>query len=258
MVTVGILGIGGLAGLLMRGLAGCGHRFVLSPRNAAQAAALARDFGAEVAHSNQDVVDQAEAVLVCLPAATGAEELSRLTFRASQTVLSAMAGTGLDRLRQVVAPAQGFVSMMPGYANAYGVGPSILYPDDAFWRDFLGHIGPVHSFADETTFTAAATFGAFSGATVGFMAHVIRWFAAQGLAPETARALVAGTLRGNAEVLLQEPRSLDDIAKGVTTPRGITLQFLDILDQRGALDAWDVALDAVHRRIGGKPDETGR
>ena len=90
------------------------------------------------------------------------------------------------------------------------------------------------------------------------MAQVIRWFTAQGLAPETARALVAGTLRGNAEVLLQEPRPLDDIAKGVTTPGGITLQFLDILRQRGALDAWDEALDAVHHRIGEKPDETGR
>ena len=36
--------------------------------------------------------------------------------------------------------------MMPGYANALGVGPSILYPDDAFWRPFLAATGPVQAF----------------------------------------------------------------------------------------------------------------
>ncbi|HQY44443.1 MAG TPA: pyrroline-5-carboxylate reductase dimerization domain-containing protein, partial [Paracoccaceae bacterium] len=65
-------------------------------------------------------------------------------------------------------------------------------------------------------------------------------------------ALVAGTLRGNAEVLLQEPRPLPDIAKGVTTPGGITLQLLDHLEGRGALSAWGDGLDAVLRRITSK------
>jgi pyrroline-5-carboxylate reductase len=158
-------------------------------------------------------------------------------------------------LRQLVAPARAYVGMMPGYANAYGMGPSILYPDDAFWHGFLGHIGPVHDFENEALFTAAATFGAFSGATVGFMAHMIGWFEAQGLDHDTARALVAGTVRGNAEVLLREPRPLADIAKGVTTPGGITLQLLDILNARGALVAWDAGMDAVLARIGGKTGE---
>ncbi len=253
MATVGILGIGGLAGLLMRGLEGSGHRFALSPRNADLSAALARDFGAEVAPSNQAVVDAAEAILVCLPATTGADELASLTFRKGQTVLSAMAGTGLERLSQAVAPAAAFIGLMPGYANVYRQGPSILCPDDRFWCDFLSYIGPFHSFEDEATFTAAATFGAFSGAAVGFIVHVIRWFEAQGVPPDTALALVAGTMRGNAEVLLREPRPLDEIAKGMTTPGGITLQLLDILQKRGALTAWDEALDAVYQRISGKP-----
>jgi pyrroline-5-carboxylate reductase len=251
MAVVGILGVGGLAGLMLRGLQGSGHRFVLSPRGAETAARLAAAFGAEVAASNQEVVDRAEAVFVSLPAADGAEVLAGLTFRPGQTVLSAMAGTGLARLREVVAPATGVIGMMPGYANAYRLGPSILCPDDTFWRGFLGHVGPVHAFEDEARFTVAATFGAFSGATVGWMAHVIGWFERHGIDPDTARALVAGTLRGNAEVLLREPRPLDDIAKGVTTPGGITLQLLDVLERQGALAAWDEGLDAVLKRIGG-------
>lgn len=254
MATVGFLGVGGLAGLLLRGLQGSGHRFLLSPRGAATAARLAAEFGCEVAAGNQEVVDRSDAVFVSLPAATGAEELARLTFRPGQPVLSAMAGTGLDRLREVTGPARAVIGMMPGYANVYRLGPSIICPDDELWHGFLAHIGPVHVFDDERLFTAAATFGALSGATVGWMAHVVAWFQAQGLPHDTARALVAGTLRGNAEVLLREPRPLEEIAMGVTTPGGITLQLLDILNSRGALDAWDEGLDAVLQRIGGKPD----
>lgn len=249
MTTIGFLGVGGLAELMVRGLQGSGYRILLSPRGASVSARLSTAFGCEVAVSNQAVVDGADGIFVSLPAATGAEELARLTFRPGQPVLSAMAGTGLAKLQSVIGPARAAVAMMPGYANAYRVGPSILFPDDAFWSVFLSKVGPVYGFADETSFTAAATFGAFSGATVGWMAHMIDWFQAQGVPPDTARALVAGTLRGNAEVLLQEDRPLADIARGVTTPGGITEMLLATLAKRGALDAWDDGLDAVLRRI---------
>lgn len=249
MAVIGILGVGGLAELMLRGFEGSGHRFILSPRGAEASARLAQAFGHERAESNQEVIDRSDAVFVSLPADTGAAELARLRFRPGQPVLSAMAGTGLRRLSEVVGPARASIGMMPGYANAYRLGPCILCPGDGFWQDVLSAVGPVHVFDDEKLFTAAATFGAFSGATVGWMAQIIGWFEAQGLPAETARALVAGTLRGNAEVLLQEQRPLSDIAKGVTTPGGITLQLLDHLNGRGALAAWGEGLDAILRRI---------
>ncbi len=251
MTVVGILGVGHLAELMVRGLAGSGYRLILSPRNAELAARLAVEQDCEVAASNQAVVDAAEGVFVSLPAATGVDELARLRFRPGQPVLSAMAGTGLARLQSVIGPARAAVTMMPGYANAYGVGPSILCPEDGFWRDFLSKTGPVIAFADEATFTTAATFGGFSGATFGWMAHIIHWFEARGLPPETARTLVAATLRGNAEVLLQENRPLADIANSVVTPGGISEMLLATLAFSDGLHAWDEGLDRVLKRIGG-------
>lgn len=251
MTTVGFLGVGHLAALMVRGLAGQGYRLVLSPRNTAMAARLAAEYGATVAASNQDVVDAADGVFVCLPPASGADVLSGLAFRPGQPVLSAMAGIGLTRLQSVTGPARAAIAMMPGYANAFRVGPSILHPDDGFWRDFLSKVGPVHAFADEKTFTAAATFGAFSGASFGWMTHVMAWFQSHGLPPETARALVAATLRGNAEVLLREDRPLDEIARSVVTPGGISELALKSLFKSDGMTAWDDGLDAVLRRIGG-------
>jgi pyrroline-5-carboxylate reductase len=251
VTTIGLLGAGHLAGLMVRGLAGSGYRLILSPRNVTVAARLAGEHGCEVAASNQAVVDGSDGIFVSLPATTGVEELARLTFRPDQPVLSAMAGTGLARLQEAIGPARAAVTMMPGYANAYRVGPSILCPDDGFWRPFLAVTGPVIAFDDQETFTIAATFGAFSGASFGWMTHIIGWFEAQGLPPDTARALVAATLHGNAEVLLREDRPLDDITRSVVTPGGISEMVLKSLFSRDGMTAWDDGLAAVLQRLKG-------
>ena len=245
-MRIGILGVGSLAEYLIRGAEGV--EFVLSPRSAERVARL----GCEVAASNQAVLDACDAVLVCLPAATGLGVVQGLQFRAGQTVCSAMAGVSLAALRRAVGPAQGYVSMMPGYANAYAMGPSLLYPADPFWAGFLGRVGPVHEFDTVEAFDVAAVMGAMSGASVFLMRHLADWFVGRGLEPDLARRLVAEVLRGNAEVLLRSDEGLDVITAGVTTPGGITEQLVGILRDRGAISAWDEAMDGVFARMVGR------
>ncbi len=242
-MRVGVLGVGSLAEYLIRGAQGV--EFVLSPRSASRVARL----GCDVVGSNQELLNECDEVLVCLPAATGLEVLRGLNFRVGQSVCSAMAGVSLEALREAVAPASGFCAMMPGYANAYGIGPSLLYPPDRFWAGFLGRVGPVHEFDEADAFEVAAVFGAMSGATVFLMRHLAQWYQAQGLEAGLARRLVAETFRGNAEVLLRSEEGLDAIAKGVTTPGGITEQLVSVLRDRGAWDAWDEAMDGVLKRM---------
>ncbi len=242
-MRVGVLGVGSLAEYLIRGAQGV--EFVLSPRSASRVARL----GCDVVGSNQELLNECDEVLVCLPAATGLEVLRGLNFRVGQSVCSAMAGVSLEALREAVAPASGFCAMMPGYANAYGIGPSLLYPPDRFWAGFLGRVGPVHEFDEADAFEVAAVFGAMSGATVFLMRHLAQWYQAHGLQAGLARRLVAETFRGNAEVLLRTEEGLDAIAKGVTTPGGITEQLVSVLRDRGAWDAWDEAMDGVLKRM---------
>ena len=147
--------------------------------------------GAEIATGNQAVIDQADLILVCLPAAEGLEILRGLKFRSGQSVLSTMAGARIAPLRASCAPAAGFCAMMPGFANAFRAGPSLLYPPDPAWHQFLSCLGPVHDFETVEPFETAAVFGAMSGASVFLMRHLANWYVTQGLPPETARRLVA-------------------------------------------------------------------
>lgn len=251
MITIGILGVGNLAEMIMRGFAGTGYRFVLSPRRAETARRLAGLYGCEIAQSNQDVVDRSQGIFVSLPANAGLQVLSGLRFSRGQTVLSAMAGTRALDLAAAIGPASGAVAMMPGYANALRMGPSVLFPGPSFWEAFLEQIGPVHVVETEALFLRAAVFGAVSGASFAWMATIIRWFEMQGLPSQLARSLVAETLRGNAEVLLRESSDLEAISACVSSPGGITELLLNKLSDRQSLQAWEPALDAVAQKLRG-------
>ena len=65
-------------------------------------------------------------------------------------------------------------------------------------------------------------------------------------------AVIVRGLRGNAEVLLRSDEGLDAITAGVTTKGGITEQLVGILRDRGALSAWDEAMDGVFARMVGR------
>lgn len=252
IAKIGILGIGHLTGFIIEGAARAGleTQFVLSPRSPTRAADLAKRFGAIVAANNQAVVDACDMVLVCLPAAQGIDILSGLKFRTDQSVLSAMAGVSQAELSKTIAPACGYSTMMPGHANALGQGPCLLYPPDPDWHRFLSSLGPVFPIETADVFETATVFGGFSGATFAFMAEITAWFENKGLPKELARNLVAQTLRGNAAVVASTGMQMADISKGVATPGGITQKCVDTLNDKQAIAAWSVALDAVFEKIG--------
>lgn len=249
-MKIGVLGVGNLASYLVQGAQKAGHEFLLSPRGVHNTPVLAERFRCEVAVSNQALVDESEYVLVCLPANEGMGILRSLTFRADQTVCSAMAAAAtLDDIRESVAPAKATLAMMPGYANAFSAGPTFLSPPNPVWASFFSACGPVHEISDDREFQTAAVFGAMSGASVFLMRRLVAWYEAEGLSPTLARQLVAETFRGNAEVLLQSAEPLDAICKGVTTPGGITEQLVSNLIRDGALDSWHHAMTRVLHRM---------
>lgn len=248
---IGILGIGQLAEFIIEGTmrAGTNIQFVLSPRSHKRAQQLAARYQAIVAPDNQSVVDSCDMVLVCLPASEGAEILNGLKFYPGQSVLSAMAGLSHINLSAIVAPASGFCTMMPGYANSIGEGPCLLYPGDVRWHKFLSSLGKVFPLETADDFDAASVFGAFSGATFAFMLPIIQWFESKGLSADTARNLVAETIRGNASVAILVDASMEAIARDVATPGGITEQCVASLNAQGALSQWSNALEGVFERV---------
>lgn len=246
-MKLGFIGTGNLAAFLVEGLfkVKAPYEITVSPRNAAKAKELQQRFGVTIA-SNQDIAETSDIVIVSLLPPDAPGLLSGLDFRPGQTVLSVMAGIDLKTMMELVDPADAAISMMPGLANAYNAGPSALHPENAVAMELLQYLGPVHVYGDGKTYMAASVMGAFSGMSTLMLRDAMSWFEANGLAADDARRLVAETLKGNATMLLETTLSMDEVARGVVTPGGITAQGRKILEAGGTLGA---ALDSIHQRI---------
>jgi pyrroline-5-carboxylate reductase len=249
--TVGIVGVGHLAGYLVAGWhsARPDLKIVLSPRNADQVARLAARYGATVASDNQAVVDAAGLVVVATRPGDVLAACQSVTWRPDHVVVSVAAGLALAALAAATAPARA-VRAMPLACALIHESPTLLYRDDPDARALFAGLGPVHALPDEDAFTAASALGAWYACLYALFADAAGWAAGAGVPAETARALVLQAARGAAGMALAQPEAdLNSLLATLATRGGITELALGILRRGDGLRAWPASLDAVLLRL---------
>eukprot|EP00937_MAST-01D_sp_MAST-1D-sp2_P007143 g7143.t1 len=168
---------------------------VLSPRNAAKAAALKEQFPAlvTIAESNAAVLERADWVFVATPPgpANAGPVLADLPFRAEHTVVSFIAGISPELLAEHAAPASTVVQAFPLPPAADHKSTTVMVPKNAAVEAVLATLGgtvPVDSFEE------AMKIGACSCVMGDFYAHlraVHEWLEGQGIESGTASTAVA-------------------------------------------------------------------
>jgi pyrroline-5-carboxylate reductase len=253
-VKIGIIGVGHLAGYLVKGLrrGGFAGTIFLSPRNRQKADGLALEAKCRVLADNQDVVDAAEVVFLTVPAAKAEEVLQALSFRPRQLVISACAGQARTKLQRHAAPAR-LVTAMPVSAAEIGRSPTLLYPGDPEAEEILKPLGPVLVMASEALFTAASANAAVYVWIIDLIKQLTDCNQAAGLDAAEARRLVALMVEAAASVALAEPhKPLPDLIDGLTSKGGISERGFHILRERDAHAPWAEAFDAVLDRLSGR------
>jgi pyrroline-5-carboxylate reductase len=254
--SVGIIGVGHLAGYLVEGLRRTDPDLgiVLSPRNAERSAGLAARFGAVVAADNQAVVDAVPLVILSTRPGDAVAACRSVAFRSGQTLISVAATLPLAALEPVVAPAA-VVRAMPISCAAINQSPTLLYPDHPRARALFDLLGQVHVLPSESCFNPAVVIAAFYGWVYALLDEAVGWATRAGVPTTTARCLVLETVRGAAGMGLAHPdRDLMAMLDDLATPGGLTEHGLTVLRRRDALAAWTEALDATLARMRG--DET--
>ena len=249
-LSVGIIGVGHLAGYLVEGLHRAAESFdvILSPRNAARASELAARFGCRVAESNQDVVSASRVVILSTrpSQATGAAEA--LPWTGEHTLVSVAAGVRLEELSGIVTPAR-VVRAMPVSSAAVGESPTPIYPDDDTARSLFAPVGSVVALPDEESFEIASVMGAFYAWLFGLAGEAASWMTSNGVPEPAARSLAAGALRGAGSVAgASSEESLAEIFAALATPGGLTEAGLTVLKEKRVLEAWYEACDAALAR----------
>lgn len=249
--TIGLLGVGHLMTYLVPGLlrATPQPRLILSPRNADKSAVLAERHGLEIAPDNAALVAASDIVLLATRPAQVKEAVAGLPWQKGQVLVTLCAGVPLNALSPLAAPAI-LARAMPITAGAIGESPTCLFPDVPAARCALAPLGPILVMADEAAFEAAAVSAAVYGWAHALIGELADWSAEAGLPPDQARDLVAQTLRAAAAMVQAQPeRPIAELLQELATPGGITEHGFATLRERGSLDDWRAACDAVLARL---------
>jgi pyrroline-5-carboxylate reductase len=157
--------------------------------------------------------------------------------------VSIAAGCSIATLERLVGPVA-VIRVMPNLPAMIGQGVSGLYANDKCspaQRDdvqaLIAETGTCVAMANEDEIDRLT---AISGSGPGYVFEIIRSFIeaarSQGFSPETARALVLGTVSGAAEMAIQSEDDPEALRDSVTSKNGTTEAGLVELRRNGILD----------------------
>jgi pyrroline-5-carboxylate reductase len=254
-MRLGFIGCGAITGAVVAGLraAGLAHPILLSPRNAARAAALAARFpDVAVAGTNQAVLDGADVVVLAVRPPVAPEAVSPLCFRPDHRVISLMAGISRAGLAVLVAPAGHIVRAVPMPSAAALRSATAVFPPDPEAAGLFGPLGGAVEVETEDEFEALAAATATEAAHFAVSDAIAGWLVGQGVPEAKARDYVARMVWGLAAAAVEAPdESFSALATECATPGGMNEQVLRHLRASGVFERVGEGLDGILRRVRG-------
>jgi pyrroline-5-carboxylate reductase len=245
----GIVGVGEIAEAIVTGLCDgvdVAPRVLLSPRTAERSASLAARWATvEVAAGNQEVLDGADVVVLCVRPQDARAILGALRFAEHTPVVSAIARISLDELATLVAPASDLARAIPMPPVARRAGLTAVFPGTPAVHTLFDPLGVCAPVADEDAFTALSTASATVSAHMEYLATIAAWLGAQGIDDQLAGRYIASAFAGLAPALSREPVDLEALAREYATRGGLNERFATSLREGGVYGQVTQALDAL-------------
>jgi len=247
MTNASVIGCGNMGGALVRGLS-------LSGNHAVTAYDVDPDaLEAVAAYCEKTTTDPAEAaeadvVFVAVKPAVVGDVVEGLDLSPDQTLVSIAAGVSTDYLAGKTDAR--VVRLMPNLAAESGHMAAAVTPkgieDDV--RALLADVGVYVEIEEEQMDVATALNGS-GPAFVFYLIEAMKLAGVEGgLSPEDAQALAAQTFKGAAETVLRSDRSVDELIDAVCSPKGTTIEGMEVLWNSDVEDVVVEAVAAAERR----------
>ncbi len=255
-MRIGFAGAGNMAAAMARGWAAADadgpSSMAFCDLDAERAAALAANVGGETRASLAELRDDCDAVLLAVKP-TALDDVAAELGGTAPAILSVMAATTLDRLAEAF-PGVPAIRVMPNQPAEVRRGVLCYSVDDAMDAalagrlvKLLGAVGETVPMSEERIDAAMAVMSC-SPAYIALFAEVLAGAGAdEGLDPELALELVAGTLDGTAALI--RARSPAAIRAAVAPPGGATEAGLKALGENGFEDSVRAAVTASLERF---------
>ncbi|GAB7529667.1 pyrroline-5-carboxylate reductase [Pseudomonas sp. 3A(2025)] len=247
MKSIGILGVGELTEKVVHGLRNGGFdgAILLSPRNRERGQALVADCACTQLHSNAQVVEQAELLIVGVRPADLATLASDVSIKPGQWLVSLVAGEDRDRLAELF-PAARCVRGMLSYAAEYNQTTVALTPSAPEVEQLLGLLGRLVVLPDDTQFELGTVAACINGWFYFLLHDLQSWLAEKGLPEPLARQLLLSSLQDCLACAEQQPeQSLKALGERIATPGTYTANGLALLNHSQAGAQWKAACEVV-------------
>jgi pyrroline-5-carboxylate reductase len=192
-VTFGFVGIGTMSSAIIRGLctlAEAPKSIIVSPRNAAKAAALSHAHPSivSVAASNQDVLDRSHVVFIGVLPKQCEEVLRSLKFAPHHTVVSLVSTSPLSLLASACAPApaSSIVRAIPLPPVAIHRGATVMTPPHPLVQSLFESLGHVVAVGSEAELKTLLPVTCLMGQFYEQQLCTQQWLQAQGVDAATA------------------------------------------------------------------------
>ncbi len=185
-------------------------------------------------------------------------EASGELIRSAGMILSIAAGVSVSTLEKQIGE-KAIVRMMPNMPASVGAGLSGLYANHKVEDEQKALISTLAAQNGELIWLDEEDkidrFTAVAGSGPGYVFEFLRLFTlaalAQGFTEDEARKLAVGTVRGTAEMALQNPQTLENLRNSVTSKNGTTQAGLEQFMRDGTLETLlqDTVTAAYNRAV---------
>lgn len=255
-MRLGFIGTGVITSAIVTGLCTLPKpltSILVSPRNREKARNLASAFtNVKVASSNQEILDNADALVLAILPQNREKILPPLQFNENQIVINLLAGTSNADLAPLVAPASRLIKALPLPCASRHVGPIAIYPDDDSARKIFKPLGTVIAVEQESQLELLTIITALMAPYYALLGNVVDWAVQEGVGRKQASdyaasmfsalsAMVVALPNGNPNVLVQESM----------TPGGLNELAMKTITTKGGLNPWVFSLEKVKEKIVG-------
>ena len=252
--TVGFIGTGTITRAMVAGLCRNADRSLeiwLSPRNAAVAAELARQFsGVRVGASNQEVVDRAATLVLAVRPQDAMSVLRGIVFHSSQRVISLIATLSYEALLPLIAPAKSLTLAAPLPTVEYGRGPTAIFPPNAAAERLFSKISVPVQVERQSQFQALFACTAELASYFELLRTCAAFLGNGGIPPADARRYVAALFAAlGATAVESVTRSFQELVTDHMTKGGLNEQLHAELCREGVFASHTRSLTSILARI---------
>lgn len=188
--TIGILGVGELTEKLVMGLikGTPEQKIVLSPRSSDRVNLLLHNTECSAGKSNQDVVNQADIVIIGVRPDSLQQLAEEVSLRPDQLLISIVAGVKREQLQRVFNHPN-VARMMLTYAAKINRTTVVLTPENASTEHYFSCLGEVIMISEEHNFELSTVGMCMNGWFYEFAGQLQNWIIEKGMDLKTQDAL---------------------------------------------------------------------